>query len=610
MCGIAGVLSLDGRPIPQGMVERMTRSLAHRGPDGEGFYADDTMALGHRRLSIIDLDERSAQPMSYRDRFTISYNGEIYNYIELREELRQLGHQFRTESDTEVLLAAFSEWGHDCLLRLDGMFALAIWDKVEKTLFCARDPFGEKPFFFCEVPGLFLFASEMKAIAAAGVELSLRSRFLHGFLRHSVVQLPDFPDETFYAPARILLAAHYLECRAGQTVNPKRYWKLEIGTSSLGMPEAAERLHELLSLSVKRRLRSDVVVGSSLSGGMDSSSIVALTKRAGAARQHTFSARFDDSALDEGGYMETVRTAFGVAGHEVWPDGAGLGEEFTKLFYHQEEPFTTPSPYAQWAVMRLAQQNGVTVLLDGQGADETLAGYTHFFEPLLRGLARRHPLRALKEFRAIRRLYAVNGPTLGWLRHAMLGELPSALMQVNLAVRDPAPGWLNPDFESAHQREPRPFRSFKSLSESLRFFTVEHGLRTLLRYADRSSMAFGREIRLPFLDRELVSWIFTLPDEAKLSDGISKRVLRNAMKGEVPDIILNRHDKKGFDVPVAKWLEAPRMRERAAAALVRLRKERVLKGTPPTSPDSVWRLISAAAVFEFLDTVRTPNQTQ
>ncbi|MBX7134667.1 MAG: asparagine synthase (glutamine-hydrolyzing) [Fimbriimonadaceae bacterium] len=601
MCGIAGVLSLDGRPVPERMVGNMIGALAHRGPDGEGFFVDSAVSLGHRRLSIIDLDERAAQPMRYGDRFVITFNGDIYNYLELRGELEQKAHRFHTNSDTEVLVAAFAEWGRDCLLRLDGMYAFAIWDRVDKRLFCARDPFGEKPFFYCEVPGLLVFASEMKAFGAGGIPLSLRTKFLHGLLRHKVVHLPDFPDETFYAPAKTLRPAHCLEVRPGQSIRIERYWQIGTDRSTTGIPDAADHLRALLARSVKRRLRSDVPVGSSLSGGIDSSSIVSLIRELGSSNQHTFSARFDDLNLDEGRYMQAVRAAIGAERHEVWPTGEGLGEEFSQLFYHQEEPFPTPSPYAQWTVMRLAKQSGVTVLLDGQGADEMLAGYTHYFQPLLIGLARRNLLHAFREFRAIGRLYPNDSPTISWLRHALIGRLPEPLARLNLALRDRRPRWLDRDFDRAHAKEPRPFRSFNSLSESLSFSTLEHGLETLLRYADRSSMAFGREVRLPFLDRELVSWVFTLPEQAKIHEGVSKRLLRDAMRGLVPDVILDRHDKKGFEVPVNRWLATPQMHQRALDSQARLRREGAINCSVLSNSTAMWNVVSAAAVYDFLD---------
>jgi asparagine synthase (glutamine-hydrolysing) len=406
MCGISGVLSFDGSPVDEATLSAQTRALAHRGPDGEGCWVSPSRAvgLGHRRLAIIDLSEAARQPMGLRGRFTITYNGEIYNYVEVRAELQGLGWTFATQSDTEVLLAAYAQFGEAALERLDGMFAFAIWDEREQTLFCARDRFGEKPFYYVhEVGRRFVFASEIKGLVAAGVAPRLDRRSLYQYLAFEVVQDPARADETFYEGVRSLEPAHCLTVsfRHG-LARPRRYWSIPARqpAAAPGLAEAAERFLHLLDTSVKRRLRSDVPVGSSLSGGLDSSSVVCLMHRARAGQQalaqNSFSARFREPRLDEGPYIEAVVEATGTTPHVVWPDGEGLAAGMTALVRHQEEPFAGASVYAQWEVMRLAQREGTKVLLDGQGADETLAGYLHFFEPYLRASRGAAPVASAK----------------------------------------------------------------------------------------------------------------------------------------------------------------------------------------------------------------------
>jgi asparagine synthase (glutamine-hydrolysing) len=606
MCGISGVLSFDGSPVDEATLSAQTRALAHRGPDGEGCWVSPSRAvgLGHRRLAIIDLSEAARQPMGLRGRFTITYNGEIYNYVEVRAELQGLGWTFATQSDTEVLLAAYAQFGEAALERLDGMFAFAIWDEREQTLFCARDRFGEKPFYYVhEVGRRFVFASEIKGLVAAGVAPRLDRRSLYQYLAFEVVQDPARADETFYEGVRSLEPAHCLTVsfRHG-LARPRRYWSIPARqpAAAPGLAEAAERFLHLLDTSVKRRLRSDVPVGSSLSGGLDSSSVVCLMHRARAGQQalaqNSFSARFREPRLDEGPYIEAVVEATGTTPHVVWPDGEGLAAGMTALVRHQEEPFAGASVYAQWEVMRLAQREGTKVLLDGQGADETLAGYLHFFEPYLRGLSRSSAGRFREERAAYERLHARPLPASWRLRlGALVPGLLSALGAARRRLGGRRAAWLAPDFAREFHGDDPPFRTFDDLDSALRFFTQDYGLRTLLRYADRNSMAFGREVRLPFLAHELVEFAFSLPDELKLGNGWTKRVLREAVRGVVPEAVRSRVDKLGFEPPEDDWLRAPAVQRLHEQALLALRKEGIVEGVPPA--ETRWRVLMAGTLL-------------
>jgi asparagine synthase (glutamine-hydrolysing) len=608
MCGIAGMVRLDGGPVSQPSLFAQTLSLAHRGPDGEAHWIspNGTVGLGHRRLAIIDLSAAAAQPMRYLDRFSVTYNGEIYNYLELRDELIGRGHAFRTLSDTEVILAAYAEFGTDCLSRFDGMFAFALWDEERRSLFCARDRFGEKPFYFHYQPGrLFLFASEIKGLFAAGADSSFNRRSVFDYLAHDVVQNPFHPGETFYQGVHSLEPAHWLLLtQQEEQLVTRRYWQLArpVERTNVSIAEAADRLRELLNMSVHRRLRSDVSVGSSLSGGLDSSTIVCIMQKLrnsqGGTPHRTFSARFSAPELDEGRFIDAVVRATGAQPYSVWPSVEGLARDLDKIVYHQEEPFGGASVYAQWEVMRLAQAHETKVLLDGQGADETMAGYLHFFQPHLKALFTRDRQAFGDELQALVQRHGARFPT-GWLfrAEAMMPQAVDALRRFRRSLCGPRlPSWLSQEFVRPFKSEDPPFRVFGSLDEALRFFTEGYGLRNLLRYADRNSMAFGREVRLPFLSHELVEFLFTLPDDYKLSGGWTKKILREATVDILPEVIRLRPDKIGFATPEDAWLASPSMSERLPEAAELLRKEGLLAPTP-LPREAQWRTLMVATLF-------------
>ena len=551
MCGIAGVVE----PHPAEAVLRdMSDRIAHRGPDGSGIVVrDERVGLAHRRLAIIDLSEAAAQPMRSASGAEIVLNGEIYNYLELRAELKGLGVTFRTESDTEVLLAAYDEWGTACVERLNGMFAFALYDPRRRTLFAARDRFGEKPFYYHQTAdGQFIFASEIKALLAhPSVPCRPQMRSIFRFLRYKET---DRDPDTFFEDIWSLPAAHSLVLGVddGRLVL-HRYWSLaDTPVDRRPRAELVEAYHDLLASSIRIRLRSDVPVGSSLSGGLDSSAIVGYIARAcGVEHQHTFSARFPGHALDEGRYIADVVGFTGAVGHEVVavPDAA----ELARAAWHQEQPFLSLSIFAQWSVMRLALEAGVTVLLDGQGADETLGGYhfylgAHYRELFLRGRWRRlaREASAYADQNGLRRLRALS-------YYALPVELAR---QAKRFV--PARG-MSREFVAVHggmqEAPPRAYRD--DLRQALYASATSTMLPSLLRYADRNSMAFSREVRLPYLDHRLVEFAFALPSEMRLQGATTKLILRDAMREYLPDSVRTRLDKIGYAPPQRAWLRGP-----------------------------------------------------
>jgi asparagine synthase (glutamine-hydrolysing) len=586
MCGIVGIFNLDGRPIDLSLLERATHVQRHRGPDDEGYLLVDTrlnrtvscggpdtdprlrlprieefqgqrfdLAFGFRRLSIQDLSPAGHQPMSSADgRFWIVFNGEIYNYIELRTELTSLGHQFHTGTDTEVILAAYQQWGEACLDRFNGMFAFVIWDITTHKLFAARDRFGEKPFHYVFVPErVFAFSSEMKGLWAAGIanptvhEETLAHYKYFGEL--------DAGEQTFYQGILRLPQAHTLTVDGDGVLSKRRYWDIDprLQIENRSDEWYSEQFHQLFSDSVRLRLRADVPVGSSLSGGLDSSTVVSVINRLipPTGLQKTFSARFDDSASDEGKWIEKVINVNRVDAHEVWPTSERMFEELTDLFWHQEEPFASSSIFAQWCVMKLAKDHDVTVLLDGQGADEMLGGYHCYFDDISDDLLK--SLKVLGYIKWNRDCRELHGKSHGSVQRVIRQSIP---VNVKIQVKRVLKAFKNsPEVDQHYPIYPPEFRNVSGFRKALWWNTTRHGINQLLRYADRNSMAHSREVRLPFLDHNLVEYVFKLPERLLLKDGWTKWILRDAFKEIVPSAITMRVDKLAYMPPQEKWLD-------------------------------------------------------
>jgi asparagine synthase (glutamine-hydrolysing) len=577
MCGIAGVISINPNKVSYGLLKGMTDAIAHRGPDGDGHWISENgcIGLGHRRLSIIDLSHDADQPMHYLNRYTIAFNGEIYNYIELRETLLQQGYTFKTQSDTEVLLALYDRDKEKCLPLLDGMFAFVLYDKEDKTIFCARDRFGEKPFFYSYEKGKhFYFGSEMKCLWAAGVSGEVSNKMLFNYLAYGFVENENDSSETFYTKCTRLPHAHYLKMNPETLeISIHRYydiqWQETISSTNEG--EIAEHFLDLFTTSVKRRLRSDVTVGSSLSGGLDSSLVVCIidTLKAGTnQKQNTFSAVFPGFKKDERKYMDYVLAKTNVHPFFVTPTEDDLANDLNNLFYHQEEPFGSASIYVQYRVMQLAKEHGVTVLLDGQGADEMLAGYHGYYTQFFNELKGSNISLYKKEKEAFNALHANSdiNPNLhtNWknIVKQEIGKLfPSARVHYEKIKQVKKP-FFHPDFFETYFKESIvSSQYFASLNQSLYHSTLQRGLHELLRYADRNSMAHSREVRLPFLNHELVDFVFSLPSTYKIKDGWTKWIMREAAKDILPKEICWRKDKIGFEPPQKSWMENKQMQE-------------------------------------------------
>jgi asparagine synthase (glutamine-hydrolysing) len=557
MCGIAGTA---GRAPEAALLERMAETMWKRGPDGQGVWHDDNVGLAVRRLMIIDLHERSNQPL-HLGPLHLVFNGEIYNYKELRDELRGKGHRFDTEGDAEVLLHAWAEWGETAFERLNGMFAFAIWDEFAQRLTLATDPFGEKPLYYSHREGELVFASEVKAIfQAEAAPVSPNEDALAAYIARGA--MPEAP-ETFFAGIARMPGAHVLRWQDGR-IETERYWHPRPVVVPHEHEAAAAHLRELLVDSIRLRLRSDVPVGTSLSGGIDSSTIVALSSElAGDHRRHAFTARFPGFVNDEWRYAaEVAQRADVIEHHAIEPTADEALNDLQQLVVDQEEPVGSLSIYAQWRVMRTAREAGVVVLLDGQGGDELFGGYSISAGFALRSAGARS---AFRELLTSPGRAAVIGRSLamdvlpGPARRAYWRRLATPYAAADVVARSATNG---------HRPRPDWIREGGPLGRELRTQAFATVLPELLRYADRSSMAHSLELRLPLLDRRIAEFAFSAPAEFLYHDGSSKRILREVGRGLVPDSVLDRRDKIGYEPPQATWLVEPRFRQRIQEILL------------------------------------------
>jgi asparagine synthase (glutamine-hydrolysing) len=614
MCGITGIIqstpAFDDRHL-----QKMTESLLHRSPDGINCWqnADNTVLLGHGRLAIIDCTALAAQPMHYLQRYTIIHNGEIYNHIELRAQLEKEGYTFQSRSDTEVILAAYDHWDDECVEHFDGMFAFAIWDEKEKELFVARDRFGEKPFFYHFNGQQFLFASEMKAIWAAGIARIPNLKMLFNFITIGYVDNPSRPEETFFENIFKLPPASRLYYNPfTRQLDIEKYWDIDTGIQQIKITDqqAIGQFRELLSVSVKRRMRSDVPIGTSLSGGLDSSSIAA-TIASLIGTNHSlsaFTATFPGFEKDELTYSKEVAAQFGLQQHTITLSGEDLANDWEKFSWQQEEPVGSASVYAQYRVFESAKQHDVTVLLDGQGADEILAGYHKYYKWYWQELFQKRKLFQSGELAAAKTLGIKE--TFGFRNVAasLFPDLASVILEQRYLVQALKQEDLHKEFVKLQSKEAYySVPDANGLNNRLYFNTCIHGLEELLRYADRNSMAHGREVRLPFLSHELVEFVFSLPSHFKIRQGWTKWLLRTTMDKKLPDPITWRRDKTGFEPPQKQWMEHPRIEEKIREAREKLVREKVLDAsvlnTPIRSSSAHeanaydWRYLSAGTLF-------------
>jgi asparagine synthase (glutamine-hydrolysing) len=555
----------------------MTRALAHRGPDSSDVVVDGAIGLGSTRLSILDPTPAGAQPMT-RDGNVLVHNGEIYNYLELGDELRSLGVRLTTESDSEVILAAYRMWGEDAVRRFNGMFAFALWDGARQRLVLARDRMGVKPMYTWRTARSLAFASEPPALIAGRPIDGSDTRPIEpdlGVMRDFLLGgWTDHTDRTFFDGIRSVPAAHLLIVDAdGERL--VRYWgppdladddRPAVGRADLaGDRRLVNEFEALFESSVRLRLRSDVPIGTCLSGGLDSSAIVGTMARiaaSGEAAGHqqlpqlAFHVRYPCEDVDEGPFAEMVARASGVRLVTRSPSGESLLAALLPVLRAQGEPFTGASIVAQHVVMAAARDEGLKVVLDGQGADELLGGYHQFFGVRTVGLLRSgQPMAATDELRAqVRRGVLTATGSLMWL---VRSALPAAVLgKVQRAFPDRLGVRRGPTLERLERLPAEEVGPGTMLARRLWESISSTSLPAQLRYEDRASMAFGVEARVPFLDYRIVEFAARLPDRLRVGGGTSKVILRRAMKGTVPAEVIDRRDKLGFVAPQQTWLRS------------------------------------------------------
>ena len=570
MCGIAGIVAPAGFD-PRTLFE-MTRLIRYRGPDGYGFAfaSDDARAgmevihneerppllhrrpvvgLGNRRLAILDVAEAGTQPMQAADgAFTITYNGEIYNYKEIREELEEAGVSFRNHTDTEVILRAYQQWGEECLQRFNGMWAFAIWDHTRQRLFCARDRFGVKPFYYASHNGGFFFASEIKQILhASGMPRTANSRAVVHFLEWALM---DYSEETFFEGVSQLPGGCYLTIDLPQCKPQiQRYWELKTEPElKITDGDAIAQFRDLFTSAVRLRLRSDVPVGIALSGGLDSSAVSCEARKASPDGDlRTFSACFEEAELDEREYVAAVVREVNGVSHLAYPQGAAFWTSLKTMTYHQDEPVGSPGIYAQWCVMVGAREHGVPVILGGQGADETLCGYQKYqFFHWLHLLRRGNP-----QFLREPWMWLRGGTSSAWSFSDLGRYLPGRLRETFSVVGRVGAGNLR---EYSQSLRPA-LGAGNSLAERQRTDLTFSSIPALLHHEDRTAMAHSVESRLPFMDYRLVEFLLRCPAVLKLRDGWSKWLLRTALADTLPEKIRFRRTKLGFNTPEKKWMQ-------------------------------------------------------
>ncbi len=567
MCGIAACIKKTGH-IDRNRFDRMVDIISYRGPNDRGVYFDDGLALGHRRLSIIDLSADGHQPFEKIDDYVLIFNGEIYNYIELRNELSQKGYHIKTQTDTEIIIHSYIEWGNECVRHFNGMWSFVLYDKRNNRLFCSRDRFGVKPFYYTDQEGMFLIASEIKQFFEMLKEKPRANKDM--LLRYIIRGTNDVPPYTMFEDIYQLEPGYNMvyELESHSFLKERYYDISDSKETNIKYEDACAKFKDAFFEAVKLRLRSDVPVGYFLSGGLDSSAIVCAADKIignasvndGFKEQHTISSCFEDKNYDEQEYMDEVIKATDITSHKIFPNTDNLWNDLDKIIWHMDEPLGSTSTYAQWSVCKAAKENGLTVMLDGQGADEQLAGYTDFYTVLFVNAIKKCKFKYLKKeidaYLALRanseKHISSRAVILSAIRECFTpGAIHRHIKKVYLekVAKIPFDKKLIKQVVSSELIYPqgKPRNYIKTY--------MENELLQLLHRCDRNSMAFSIESRLPFLDYRLVNSVYEMPYEYKIRNGYSKAVMRDGLKGILPEKVRMRISKFGFVTPENQWIK-------------------------------------------------------
>lgn len=547
MCGISGIIDNSDKAIEEKQIRKMNDLIFHRGPDDEGFYFGKNFAFGHRRLSILDLSKDGHQPMSYLDKYVITYNGEVYNYLEIREELVKYGYCFTSETDTEVILASYDRWGDECVSRFNGMWAFAIYDREKNIIFCSRDRFGVKPFYYTQADNKFIFGSEIKQLLQFHRDIFVNEKVLADYI---ITGFHEHTNETFFENVIKLEQSHNLIYDLSEKqFFIKKYYEIkkDKSLSDLSLIDAVKLYSKELKRAVHYRLRSDVKVGTCLSGGLDSSSIAAIASEHSHDNIFAIHAKSTENKSDESFFAREVSKYTNLDLVIVEPSHKDFVDSIQEVFYTQEEPFASTSIFMQYFVMKKSKEMGCKVMLDGQGGDETLLGYERYYPAYLMSLpfgerikglvlsSRRSNISVIKLLKYI--LYFTN-PKLRlfflkkrhhYLKPELLKEVDAKFLKLNA-------------------------NSYLDIFKLQEIEITKTQLPHLLRYEDKNAMRHSIETRLPFVDYKALESAINLNDKHKIRQGWTKYILRESIKNYLPDNVVWRKNKLGFEAPEKHWI--------------------------------------------------------
>jgi asparagine synthase (glutamine-hydrolysing) len=570
MCGISIAINKNNDFLSETIIRSMNDVITHRGPDSEGFFFNNNFALGHRRLSILDLSSAGHQPMNYCN-LSITYNGEVYNYIELKEELKLLGYRFNSTTDTEVILAAYKHWGVKAFEKFNGMWAFAIYDVEKNEIIFCRDRFGIKPLYYTNTENHFLAGSEIKQfVAVKEFCAKLNKRAAINFL---IKGLLNYSEETFFENVNELRPGHYLKYNISTHHCTITKW-YDLDKSSVLISDdfktAVKKVKDLFVDSIKLRMRSDVRVGSCLSGGIDSSSIVCVIKANQLANKDfaTITSCYKDKLYDEQNFSDAVNKKTGYLSVKVFPELNDLLDMglLDNMIYQQDQPFSGASHYSEYNVFKKAKEENIIVMQDGQGSDEYLCGYGEFIACYISELLRKfnwleafHLLKCKAQHNRI----SLIRETWTLIKSTIFIKLKKTIWRKLGKSENP---WLSPAWQQIGNNNIVDFDKINI--RDLSIAEINHSsIPYQLHSEDRNSMTFSIESRLPFLDHRLVEYVIGLPNSYKIRDGYSKFILREAMD-ELPDVVKYRKDKMGFVAPDAPWLKENKVRVRAELQLM------------------------------------------
>jgi len=603
MCGISGIINKNNEAVNPSEIEGMNALIYHRGPDSEDYYFCRNFAFGHRRLKIIDLSESASQPMTYMGRYTIIYNGEIYNYIEIRNDLMKKGYSFSTASDTEVILAAYDFYGFDCVSRFNGMWAFALHDNNKDLIFCSRDRFGVKPFYYSDNDRRFIFGSEIKQVLHFQDKKYVNQQILMDYL---ISGFEEHTNDTFFQNVHKLEQSHSLIYNLKtNTYVLKKYYEIKINDNitKLNEVESAELYREVLANSVNLRMRSDVKVGTCLSGGLDSSSVATLAssfyRLNSPERFIAITAKSSEPEFDESKFAGIVSDHAYLDWNVITPTLDDFIKNTNRIITLQEEPFGSPSVFMQYSVFEKAKELGCKVMLDGQGGDETLLGYERYYPAYLLSL------RGFDRFNNFLNSSKNSGIT---KRNLFLYYFYFTLPLVRKRklkrrfsfVRDEYLNLLNSDNIKESSE------SYHDLVKLQKLELMRLQLPHLLKYEDRNSMFHSIEARLPFIDYNVVETALSIENSYKIKDGWTKYILRKSMEGTIPDQITWRNSKLGFNAPEKTWLSS--IKHEIYDCLVQseilmkiAEKSQLMKMFASLNHRTIWRLYNIAKWEKIFD---------